>query len=110
MPSLVLTPDWSSKLRSFDYELLAAASIGQTEGIFRINPKNDQEEHARDQLNKGVVPEDIGVHCLASLIKAWFRELPEGVINGLSPEQVLQCNSEGEFLELVTMASPHSEL
>ena len=41
----------------------------QIEGIFRINPENDQEEHARDQLNKGVVPEDIGVHCLASLIK-----------------------------------------
>jgi hypothetical protein len=41
----------------------------QAEGIFRINPENDQEEHVRDQLNKGVVPEDIDVHCLASLIK-----------------------------------------
>lgn len=41
----------------------------QAEGIFRINPENDQEEQVRDQLNKGVVPEDIEVHCLASLIK-----------------------------------------
>ena len=41
----------------------------QAKGIFRINPENDQEEHVRDQLNKGVVPEDIDVHCLASLIK-----------------------------------------
>lgn len=43
--------------------------IFQAEGIFRINPENDQEEHVRDQLNRGVVPEDIDVHCLASLIK-----------------------------------------
>ncbi|KAL5206257.1 hypothetical protein ABZP36_034466 [Zizania latifolia] len=78
----------------------------KAEGIFRINPENDQEEHVRDQLNKGVVPEDIDVHCLASLIKAWFRELPEGVLDSLSPEQVLQCNSEEEFLELVTLLRP----
>ena len=35
----------------------------QAEGIFHINLENDQEEHVRDQLNKGVVPEDISVHC-----------------------------------------------
>ncbi|KAM3373658.1 rho GTPase-activating protein 2 [Capsicum galapagoense] len=73
----------------------------QAEGIFRINPENSQEEHVRDQLNRGVVPEDIDVHCLAGLIKAWFRELPSGVLDGLSPEQVLQCNTEEEFVELV---------
>nr|CAB3462224.1 unnamed protein product [Digitaria exilis] len=87
-------------------ETLYAQGGLKAEGIFRINPENDQEEHVRDQLNRGVVPEDIDVHCLASLIKAWFRELPEGVLDGLSPEQVLQCNSEGEFLELVTLLRP----
>ncbi|KAF0888890.1 hypothetical protein E2562_019397, partial [Oryza meyeriana var. granulata] len=87
-------------------ERLYAQGGLKAEGIFRINPENDQEEHVRDQLNKGVVPEDIDVHCLASLIKAWFRELPEGVLDSLSPEQVLQCNSEEEFLELVTLLRP----
>ncbi|PHU16239.1 Rho GTPase-activating protein 2 [Capsicum chinense] len=67
--------------------------------------KNSQEEHARDQLNRGIVPEDIDVHCLAGLIKAWFRELPSGVLDGLSPEQVLQCNMEAEFVELVKHCS-----
>lgn len=28
------------------------------------------------------------------------------MLDGLSPEQVLQCNSEGEFLELVTLLRP----
>ncbi|CAN4101199.1 unnamed protein product [Withania somnifera] len=76
------------------------------EGIFRINPENSQEEHVRDQLNRGIVPEDIEVHCLAGLIKAWFRELPSGVLDGLSPEQVLQCNTEEEFVELVKQLKP----
>lgn len=39
-------------------------------------------------------------------VQAWFRELPEGVLDSLSPEQVLQCNSEEEFLELVTLLRP----
>ncbi|KAJ6854106.1 rho GTPase-activating protein 2 [Iris pallida] len=78
----------------------------KAEGIFRINPENSQEEEVREQLNKGIVPDDIDVHCLAGLIKAWFRELPEGVLDGLSPEQVLQCNAEDEFVELVKLLLP----
>ncbi|KAM3392767.1 hypothetical protein ACQJBY_013748 [Aegilops geniculata] len=74
----------------------------KAEGIFRITPENSQEEHVREQLNRGVVPDDIDVHCLASLIKAWFRELPEGVLDSLSPEQVLNCNTEEQCVELVS--------
>ncbi|KAL5995343.1 Rho GTPase-activating protein 2 [Asimina triloba] len=78
----------------------------KAEGIFRINPENSQEERVRDQLNRGIVPEDIDVHCLAGLIKAWFRELPAGVLDSLSPEQVLQCNTEEESVELVKLLLP----
>ncbi|KAK9281591.1 hypothetical protein L1049_004494 [Liquidambar formosana] len=78
----------------------------KAEGIFRINPENSQEEHVRDQLNRGIVPDDIDVHCLAGLIKAWFRELPSGVLDGLSPEQVLECNTEEESVELVKQLQP----
>ncbi|KAL5701040.1 Rho GTPase-activating protein 2 [Ranunculus cassubicifolius] len=78
----------------------------KAEGIFRINPENIQEEHVRDQLNRGIVLNDIDVHCLAGLIKAWFRELPEGILDGLSPEQVLQCNTEEECVELVKELLP----
>lgn len=41
----------------------------QAEGIFRINAENGQEESVRDQLNRGIVPEGVDVHCLAGLIK-----------------------------------------
>ncbi|KAK4357312.1 hypothetical protein RND71_022922 [Anisodus tanguticus] len=78
----------------------------KAEGIFRINPENSQEEQIRDQLNRGIVPDDMNIHCLAGLIKAWFRELPSGVLDELPPEQVLQCNSEEEFIELVKQLKP----
>ncbi|XP_076883047.1 rho GTPase-activating protein 2-like [Bidens hawaiensis] len=78
----------------------------KAEGIFRINPENSHEEHVRAQLNQGTVPEDIEVHCLASLIKTWFRELPCGVLDGLSPDEVLQCNTEEERVELVKKLRP----
>ncbi|KAL6500399.1 Rho GTPase-activating protein 2 [Orobanche hederae] len=78
----------------------------KSEGVFRINPENSKEEHVRDQLNRGIVPEDIDVHCLAGLIKAWFRELPCGVLDGLSPEQVLQCSTDEDSVELIKQLKP----
>lgn len=91
---------------SFLCVYLNSTFIWQAEGIFRINPENSHEEDVRSQLNRGIVPDDIDVHCLAALIKAWFRELPSGVLDGLSPEQVLQCSTEEEFVELVKELQP----
>ncbi|TVU50917.1 hypothetical protein EJB05_02314 [Eragrostis curvula] len=45
----------------------------RAEGIFRINAENTQEEIVRDQLNSGIVPNGIDVHCLAGLIKRLER-------------------------------------
>ncbi|KAL6633784.1 hypothetical protein ACP70R_026455 [Stipagrostis hirtigluma subsp. patula] len=76
------------------------------EGIFRINADNSQEAHVRDQLNRGVVPDGVDLHCLAGLIKAWFRELPSGVLDSLTPEQVMHCNTEEECALLASMLPP----
>ncbi|KAJ4957202.1 hypothetical protein NE237_013985 [Protea cynaroides] len=78
----------------------------QAEGIFRVNAENNQEEYVRDQLNKGVVPHGIDVHCLAGLIKAWFRELPTGVLDCLTPDQVMHCNTEEDYTRLVILLPP----
>ncbi|KAG6475372.1 hypothetical protein ZIOFF_064590 [Zingiber officinale] len=69
----------------------------RAEGIFRINAENTQEEYVKDQLNNGVVPESVDVHCLAgflpsTLVHAWFRELPTGLLDSLSSEQEEQIN------------------
>lgn len=78
----------------------------QAEGIFRINGDNGQEEQIRERLNRGEVPEDIDVHSLAGLIKAWFRELPNGVLDTIEPEQVMQAQSEEECARLVRLLPP----
>ncbi|XP_061374097.1 rho GTPase-activating protein 1-like [Gastrolobium bilobum] len=80
----------------------------QAEGIFRINADNRQEEYVRDALNRGLVPEGIDVHSLAGLIKAWFRELPTGILDSLSPEQVMRCQTEEDCAELARQL-PHTE-
>ncbi|KAL2622027.1 hypothetical protein R1flu_002232 [Riccia fluitans] len=78
----------------------------KVEGIFRINAESIHEEHARKQLNKGIVLNNIDLHCLAGLIKAWFRELPGGVLDALAPEQVMQCHTEEQCVELVKQLPP----
>ncbi|KAI3498183.1 hypothetical protein L1887_33952 [Cichorium endivia] len=78
----------------------------QAEGIFRINGETGQEEDVRKQLNRGFVPHGVDVYCLAGLIKAWFRELPTGVLDTLTPEQVLHCNTEDECTKLAESLPP----
>ncbi|XP_022982935.1 rho GTPase-activating protein 5-like [Cucurbita maxima] len=78
----------------------------EAEGIFRITAGNSQEEFVRDELNRGVVPDGVDVHCLAGLIKAWFRELPTGVLDSLAPEQVIEAQTEEECAELATLLPP----
>ncbi|XP_021647380.2 rho GTPase-activating protein 3 isoform X2 [Hevea brasiliensis] len=78
----------------------------KAEGIFRINAENSHEEYVRDRLNEGIVPRGIDVHCLAGLIKAWFRELPSGVLDSLTAEQVMHCNTEDDCTQLVKLLPP----
>lgn len=78
----------------------------QAEGVFRINADNSQELHVREELNRGVVPDGVDMHCLAGLIKAWFRELPSGVLDSLTPEQVMHCNTEEECAIVASIVPP----
>ncbi|GJP44838.1 hypothetical protein CLOM_g4246 [Closterium sp. NIES-68] len=73
----------------------------QTEGIFRVAAQNDHEDWIREQVNMGLVPENIDVHAIAGLIKAWFRELPEGLLDRLHPNKVAAAEKEEQMLALV---------
>lgn len=39
-------------------------------------------------------------------LQAWFRELPKGILDCLSPEVVMQANSEEECLRIVRLLPP----
>ncbi|PKA60444.1 hypothetical protein AXF42_Ash008504 [Apostasia shenzhenica] len=92
-------------LLSMQRHLYARGGL-QAEGIFRINAENGQEIPVREQLNQGIVPCEVDMHCLAGLIKAWFRELPNGILDSLTPEQVMHCNTEEDCSQLVQILPP----
>uniref|UniRef100_A0A7N0RCZ8 Rho-GAP domain-containing protein n=1 Tax=Kalanchoe fedtschenkoi TaxID=63787 RepID=A0A7N0RCZ8_KALFE len=45
-------------------------------------------------------------NILWNLMQAWLRELPTGVLDSLTPEQVMNCNSEDECTSLVKLLPP----
>ncbi|KAK3163110.1 hypothetical protein QOZ80_1BG0097780 [Eleusine coracana subsp. coracana] len=79
------------------------------EGIFRIAADGTQENQLREHLNAGVVPANVDVHCLAGLIKAWFRELPGGVLDSLPADEVTRCQTEEDCARLCAKKLPASK-
>uniref|UniRef100_M1AHD4 Rac GTPase activating protein 1 n=1 Tax=Solanum tuberosum TaxID=4113 RepID=M1AHD4_SOLTU len=63
----------------------------QAEGIFRINAENGQEEFVREQLNRGIIPDNIDVHCLAGLIKVIFRTLLSEYVSFYVAQTLQKC-------------------
>lgn len=39
-------------------------------------------------------------------MQAWFRELPSGVLDCITPDQMMHCNTEEECSQLVRMLAP----
>ena len=66
-------PSYDSKCQMHNLHAQSHCLVhSMVEGIFRINAENSQEELVREQLNRGIVPYGIDVHCLAGLIKALY--------------------------------------
>lgn len=49
---------------------------------------------------------ELTAKVLKFLLQAWFRELPQGVLDVLTPEQVLECHTEDETVALVKLLPP----
>ncbi len=85
------------------------ANGGPTQvGIFRIAP--DQEENARvkDELNKGTFVSCRDVNCISNLIKVFFRELPEKILDGVDPKALGACYTESDAAKLMNLLLPAS--
>lgn len=41
--------------------------------------------------------------CVCVCVQAWFRELPRGVLDPLPSEQVMQCESDDDFVKVVRL-------
>lgn len=44
--------------------------------------------------------------CFSDSSQAWLRELPTGVLDSLTPDQVMHCNTEEDCTQLVKLLPP----
>jgi len=61
------------------------------DGIFRIAPDGDQSNYIKEKLNRGDYESCEDIHCMANLIKVFFRELPGSILSGVDPENIINC-------------------
>eukprot|EP00697_Spironema_sp_BW2_P000955 gnl/Spiro4/11307_TR5966_c0_g1_i1.p1 gnl/Spiro4/11307_TR5966_c0_g1~~gnl/Spiro4/11307_TR5966_c0_g1_i1.p1 ORF type:complete len:627 (+),score=115.50 gnl/Spiro4/11307_TR5966_c0_g1_i1:141-1883(+) len=52
-----------------------------SEGVFRVQASTSEVAAAKSQLNRGIFTGCSDVHTVANLIKIWFRELPDKLLN-----------------------------
>jgi len=65
------------------------------EGVFRVQGDEKELQRVKNQLNKGTFEECADVNCIASLIKLWYRELPEPILN-IPTESLRNLETEEE--------------
>ena len=59
-------------------------------GIFRLAPDKDDCNWTKKQLNDGEFEKCDDVNIFANLIKVWFRELPEGLLDCVEEKNILK--------------------
>ncbi|KDO30946.1 hypothetical protein SPRG_04134 [Saprolegnia parasitica CBS 223.65] len=62
----------------------------ETEGIFRLAPDKEACSAVKEAMNNGVFAGCNDVHIIANLIKVWFRELPESLLNVIPEKRIYQ--------------------
>ncbi|KAG4969255.1 hypothetical protein JHK85_035676 [Glycine max] len=66
----------------------------------------DKEQKGKKRTRKSFPSKSPGKASTETPAKAWFRELPTGVLDPLSLEQVMQSQSEEECAQLVRLLPP----
>ena len=82
----------------------------QTVGIFRLAPNATQSDQMKDSINKGKFDEMLksmkgneeDVNVYANLIKVWFRDLPDPLLNCVDPTMIELAQTEPEVAKVVT--------
>jgi hypothetical protein len=81
------------------------------EGIFRIAPDSDESMYVKQELNENKFVRCDDVNCIANLIKVWFRDLPEPLLQQIPAESILECtDEEGAGTVINEMSEPNSSI
>merc|ERR1719203_2198037 len=91
------------------------ASAYQQVGIFRLAPNANENNKVKDKINKGVMDEEaeekVDVNVYANLIKVWFRDLPDPLLNCVNPDLIEHVASPDEAGKVVAkMPDPEKSI
>eukprot|EP01117_Protostelium_nocturnum_P011201 TRINITY_DN4064_c0_g4_i1.p1 TRINITY_DN4064_c0_g4~~TRINITY_DN4064_c0_g4_i1.p1 ORF type:complete len:866 (+),score=342.87 TRINITY_DN4064_c0_g4_i1:173-2770(+) len=95
-----------SVLVSLKEQLKSVGDGMKREGIFRVSGESNTILNAKRAINDNKPIGNLDVHTIANLIKLWFREMPTGILQSLSPEQ-LECENPEECLKSLSSLNEH---
>lgn len=72
------------------------------EGIFRKQADSQETAVVKQELNTGKFVSCEDIHCVALLIKVWFRILPTSLLQGIPQDQIANCRTKEEAGVAVT--------
>jgi len=70
----------------------------EQEGVFRLAGDESETILVKEKLNDGTFINTKDINCIANLIKVWFRELPQQLLNQLSAQSLLTCETEEDCI------------
>lgn len=73
----------------------------QVEGVFRLAPDADESVFVKQQLNESSFVKCNDINCISNLIKVWFRELPEHILDCADVQQISSCDEEEEASRII---------
>jgi len=86
-------------------------------GIFRLAPNAEKNKIMKKRIDKGDLQtaeekaEDTDVNVYANLIKVWFRDLPDPLLNCVNPDMIEHVSSTEEAAKVVqTMVEPNQSI
>eukprot|EP00455_Lapot_gusevi_P029540 TRINITY_DN3163_c0_g1_i3.p1 TRINITY_DN3163_c0_g1~~TRINITY_DN3163_c0_g1_i3.p1 ORF type:complete len:388 (-),score=144.14 TRINITY_DN3163_c0_g1_i3:193-1356(-) len=70
-------------------------------GIFRLAPDAEECNFVKEQLNKGSFRGCNDINCISNLIKVWFRDLPQQLLQPVDSNLIQQCAEEEDALRIM---------
>merc|ERR1719474_2362239 len=84
---------------------LEEANAYEQVGIFRLAPNASDNKAVKEKIDKGVMnvaeEEKVDVNVYANLIKVWFRDLPDPLLNCVNPDLIEHVASADEAGKVV---------
>jgi len=95
-------------------EKLVIANGYQQVGIFRLAPDARDNNAVKSSIDSGKFEaggEKADVNVYANLIKVWFRDLPDPLLNCVAPERVEMASKEEDVVKIVSeFPEPHKSI